>query len=194
MKTVLGLTGGSGSGKSLAADYFKTHGAYIIDADQIARQITEPGKPALLEIAKSFEDILMPDGSLNRKKLGSLVFRDPDALHRLNTITHTYIIEEIKTLLANSWHDFIVIDAPLLLECNLDRLCTACACVLADTALRVRRIMTRDKLTEAQARDRINSQKENDFYKSRCRFVIENNGDAASLNAALDQLLKELLS
>ncbi len=193
LKTVLGLTGGSGCGKSLAADYFKKQGAEIIDADQIARKITEPGKPALSEIAKVFDGVLLPDGTLNRKRLGALVFSDQDALERLNAITHTYIIKEIKDRLKNSHSKLIVLDAPLLLECDLDRLCTACIAILSDTPLRICRIIARDNLTEAEAKNRIASQKNDDFYKSRCRFVLENNGDIASLQTSLDTILKELL-
>ncbi len=194
MKTILGLTGGSGCGKSLAADYLKKQGAEIVDADKIAREITEPGKPALCEIAKNFEGVLLPDGSLNRKKLGALVFSNKDALERLNAITHTYIAEEIKSRLANSQSKLLVLDAPLLLEYDLDALCTACIAVLSDRALRISRIMSRDNLTETDAKNRIDSQKSDDFYKSRCRFVIENNDDIASVYASLDTILKELLS
>lgn len=194
MKTILGLTGGSGTGKSLAAEYLKLQGAQIIDADRIARQIVAPGKPALAEISETFDDILLADGTLNRKKLGALVFSDNDALMRLNAITHAYIAEEINTQLIESKSPLVVIDAPLLLEYDLDALCTECVCILADLSIRVNRIMARDALTQEQAENRIRAQKEDDFYKKRCRFVIENNGDAASLYTALDTMLKELLS
>lgn len=194
MKTILGLTGGSGTGKSLAAEYLKLQGAQIIDADRIARQIVAPGKPALAEISETFDDILLTDGTLNRKKLGALVFSDNDALMRLNAITHAYITEEINTQLIESKSPLVVIDAPLLLEYDLDALCTECVCVLADLSIRVNRIMARDGLTQEQAENRIRAQKEDDFYKNRCRFVIENNGDVASLHTALDTMLKELLS
>lgn len=194
MKIILGLTGGSGTGKSIAADYLKMQGAQIIDADLIARQIVAPGKPALSEIAKTFEDIILPDGTLNRKKLGALVFSDKEALSRLNAITHTYIAEEINAQLQGSKSNLVVIDAPLLLEYDLDALCSECVCILADHSTRVNRIMMRDGLTLEQAENRICSQKEDDFYKKRCRFVIENNEGIASLYTALDTMLKELLS
>ena len=193
MKTVLGLTGGSGCGKSLAANFLKSNGAEIIDADKIARQILEPNEPALKKIADSFSDILLPDGSLNRKKLGNIVFSNKESLHRLNTITHTYIIDEIKHAVASSQNHFIVIDAPLLLECGLNTLCTACACILADKDVRKSRIMTRDNLTEEEAEARISSQKDDEYYKSRCQFIIENNSDPASLEQSLTLMLKELL-
>ncbi len=194
MKTVLGLTGGSGCGKSLAASYLKNHGAYIIDADRIARQVLEVGTPALKEVAATFSDVLLPDGTLNRKKLGSIVFADPSKLAKLNAITHTYIIKEIELLLSNRTESFIVIDAPLLFECGLERLCTACACVLADETVRINRLMSRDGLTEQEAKNRICSQHDDHYFRSRCHFVIENNHDQNALEQELDNLMKELLS
>lgn len=193
MKVVLGLTGGSGTGKSVAARYFHEFGAEIIDADRIARQIMEPGSPALSEVSREFPGVLLSDGSLNRKKLGSLVFKDEASLKKLNAITHQYIIDEIKTRLICSQSNFIVIDAPLLLECNLDQLCTASLCILADFPLRISRIMARDGLTKEQAENRINSQNDDNFYKSRCRYAVYNNGDIKALTASLDSILKELL-
>lgn len=194
MKTVLGLTGGTGTGKSMATRHFEKNGAQIIDADKIARQITEPGTPALSEIAETFPGVLHSDGSLNRKKLGALVFADEALLHKLNTITHKYIIKNIEKALETADSNFIVIDAPLLLECGLERLCTATLCILADFSLRVLRIIERDGLTKEEAENRIRSQKDDDFYKSRCRYAVYNNTDAQELTHALDLIIKELMS
>ncbi len=194
MKTVLGLTGGSGTGKSVAARHFQKHGAEIIDADRIAREITEPGTPALSEIAENFPGVLHRDGSLDRKKLGAMVFADKTLLHKLNTITHKYIIKSIEQALATSACEFIVIDAPLLLECGLERLCTATLCILADFSLRVSRIMERDGLTKDEAENRIRSQKDDDFYKSRCRYAVYNNAGAQELTSALDLIIKEFMN
>ena len=163
MKTVLGLTGGSGSGKSVVADYLKAAGAAIIDADKIARQILAPGKPAYSQVIAAFGGITEDDGSLNRKKLGTLVFSDHKKLKKLNTITHPAIVREIETTLSELKEDFIVIDAPLLFECGLDRLCTACACVLADSEIRKNRIIARDGIAPDVATNRIQSQNNDDF-------------------------------
>ena len=189
---VLGLTGGTGCGKSIAADYLKSHGAYIIDADAISRYIMEPGSPVLQKVANRFHDVLLADGSLNRKKLASIVFNNEEALRSLNDITHTYIVQEIEKKLAQSTAMLTVIDAPLLFEAGLDRLCDECLCVLADYNLRKARIMNRDGLSEKEATSRINAQKEPQFYKTRCRFVIENNNGQKDLYKALDAMLKEL--
>ncbi len=193
MKTILGLTGGTGNGKSAVAAYLKTKGAHIIDADKVAKQIMQPGMPALTKVAMAFDDVLLPDGSLNRKKLGRLVFADNEALCRLNAITHTYIIKEIETALSRSTADFIVIDAPLLFECGLKRLCTASACVLANQDIRKARIISRDNLTEQEAADRIESQQSEDYYKNRCDFILENNNSLLDLYRSIDIMLKELL-
>lgn len=192
MSTVIGLTGGTGCGKSAAAEYLQKKGAVIIDADRIAREITEPGQPALLRLAAAFPGILQTDGSLNRKKLGTLVFSDSEALERLNGITHAYIINEIEKRLAASSRPLTVIDAPLLLECGLERLCDCCIAVLADRSLRLQRIIERDHLTEEEAFNRIASQPEDSFYRSRCRFILENNSSLSALEQALDDILKEL--
>ncbi len=194
MKTVLGLTGGSGCGKSLVADYLKRSGAVVIDADKIARQILMPGKPAYKEVLTTFEKIVNEHGTVNRKKLGALVFSDQEKLEKLNAITHKYIISEIEDLLVNAKEAFIVIDAPLLFECGLDRLCTACACVLADFETRKKRIIVRDGIPPEVAENRIHSQNNDEYFRSRSRFVLENNSNPETLFRAVDTMLKELLS
>lgn len=192
MAVVLGLTGGTGCGKSTVAAHWAKQGAAVIDADQTAREIVMPNKPALAELAAAFDDILCPDGSLNRKKLGCLVFSDPEKLHTLNRITHTYIIQAIKEKLAQLQNELIVIDAPLLLECELDDLCTACAAVLAERSVRMQRIMARDGLSSEQAAARIDAQPVDSFYKARCRFIMHNNGDIKALLCAADAVLEAL--
>ncbi len=192
MSIILGLTGGTGCGKSTAANYLKSRGAQVIDADQIARQVTRPGSPALFEIQKAFDGVVTKDGSLDRKKLGAIVFADQNARETLNQITHKYILEEIKNSVFASQSPLVVIDAPLLLECNLDRLCTASIAVLANKEKRQKRIMERDNLSPVLAEERIKAQPADSFYRERCRFIIENNGDAANLTNKLDLILKEL--
>lgn len=192
MSIVIGLTGGTGSGKSTAAAFFEKQGANIIDADAIARDIVRPGMPALSDIAQAFHGVLLTDGTLDRKKLGAIVFNDDQALLRLNSITHTYIIKEIETRLHKSSAPLTVIDAPLLLECGLDRLCDVTIAILADFSLRTLRIITRDGLTEAEASARIKAQPADDFYRKHCQYILENNGKPALLEQALETILKEL--
>src|SRR5258708_19287569 len=116
---VLGLTGGIGSGKSMVASMFAQLGADVIDADQLARDVVEPGQPALEEIATAFgRDILMPDGRLNRGKLARIIFADPAARARLNAITHPRIRERMDAEIAarRSGSGVLVVDIPLLYE------------------------------------------------------------------------------
>jgi len=190
---VLGLTGGTGCGKSVAALYFKEHGAHIIDADAISRMIMQPGHAALVEVAANFPGVLRQDGTLDRKKLGKIVFSDEKKLNKLNAVTHKYIIAEIEAELAAHHDVFTVIDAPLLFETNLDRLCDACLCVLADSTTRKKRIMARDGLTEEDAAARIAAQPADDYYLSQCRFVLYNTETVDALHHALDSILKELI-
>ena len=193
MKIVLGLTGGSGCGKSVAAEYLKSRGAFIIDADKIARKIMNPGEAAYRQVVACFKNITLSGGEIDRKKLGALVFSDKQELKKLNTITHSVIIREIETELAETDEPFVVIDAPLLFECGLERLCTASLSILASTKDRIRRIAARDGLSEVIAFNRILSQNNDEYYRSRSEFVIENNGSLTELYNSLDLILKELL-
>ena len=189
---VLGLTGGTGCGKSTAASFLAKNGGIVIDADAISRALMQPGTAALLEVTASFPDILLDDGSLNRKKLAAIVFSDKEQLARLNAITHTYITNEIKKTINETQAPLIVLDAPLLFEAGLHRLCQKTLCVLSDRDLRKARIMQRDALTEKEALARINAQKDDDYYKSRCDYVLHNTGELASLEESLSAVLKEI--
>jgi len=189
---VLGLTGGTGCGKSTAAAHLQKKGARIIDADAISRALMQPGSSALAEVAAHFEGVLKGDGSLDRKKLASLVFHDEYLLTKLNSITHKYIIQEIEAALLETTGPLTVIDAPLLFEAGLDRLCDVTLCILADHDTRVKRIMSRDGLTEEEADARIQAQKNDDYYKSRCHYTLCNNHDPEAMLEALDAILKEI--
>src|SRR5438445_13066298 len=116
---VLGLTGGIGSGKSMVAQIFARLGAVVIDADQLARAVVEPGQPALEEIATAFgRDVLLPDGRLDRGKLGRIIFADPIARARLNAITHPRIQERMAAEMAlrGTRPGLLIVDIPLLYE------------------------------------------------------------------------------
>ncbi len=190
---VLGLTGGTGAGKSTVASYLAQKGAFMIDADKISREVLKKGMPALTEVSAAFSDVLLPDGSLNRKKLAAMVFSDEEKLHTLNRITHKYIIKEIKEALASSKEELTVIDAPLLFEAGLERLCDACLFVTAEKSTRLKRICVRDGLTTEEANARIRAQQEDAFYKQKNCYMIENNETTKELYDKIDTFLKELL-
>lgn len=186
---ILGITGGTGTGKTSVCDYFKNQGYVIIDSDAVARKVCAKGTACLKEIVGVFgQDITDSDGNLKRKELGRIVFSDAQKLKTLNCITHKYIIESIKETIRENPDKNIVIDAPLLIESGLDSVCTKILCVLADTDTRLKRIMQRDSLSQTEAQDRILSQPNDDFYISKCDYVLYNNGDFENLSTKLSDI------
>jgi dephospho-CoA kinase len=176
---VLGLTGGIGSGKSMVASMFAQLGADVIDADQLARDVVEPGQPALLEIATAFgRDVLLPDGRLDRGKLGRIIFADPVARGKLNAITHPRIRERIDAEIAarGSRPGVLVVDIPLLYENDRTRTVETVIVVWVDSKTQLRRLNERNGLTEEEARQRIAAQMPLDEKRARADVVIDNSG------------------
>lgn len=193
MDLILGVTGGSGCGKSAFCRAISELGAFVIDADLVAREVVAHGKPALSEIAECFgSDYLLDNGELDRRKLGALVFSHPEKLHMLNDITHKYIIEEIKSKLRLADKGLRVIDAAVLFESGLGALCGRTACVLADKRVRAERIVARDGLTWEEALSRIDAQKSDEFYRRRANDVILNNGSETELREAAKKYWSKL--
>ena len=193
-KIILGLTGPSGAGKSTVGNLFLEHGACVIDCDLLARQIVEPGKPALLNIKDAFGvGVIHTDGTLNRGALASIVFQDADALHKLNEITHKYIIKETETKIENTEAQIVVIDAAALIESGINKRCHKVICVLADKETRIKRIMLRDNLLLEKAKERIDAQPDDTFYKSASDFVIQNDANGQDLSVAVTEILREVL-
>lgn len=189
MKKIIGLTGPTGAGKSTISNVFAAYGAYIIDADRIARRVTKSGSPALLEIKNIFGDgVIMPDGELNRSALAKIVFNSEQELHKLNMITHKYIIDEINREAKNAEEDIVIIDAAALFESGADDFCDKIVCITASEDVRKKRIMMRDGISKQQAEERIHAQKNDDFYVSRSDYHIENN-----VNGCFDEYVKHII-
>ena len=176
---VLGLTGGIGSGKSKVAQMFAQLGAVVVDADQVAREIVEPGQPALQEIAATFgPDVLLPDGRLDRPKLAGIIFADPAERAKLDAITHPRIRarmdEEIEA--RRSGPGVLLVDIPLLYE--NDRLNTVekVIVVWVDPRTQLRRLSQRGGLSAEAARQRISAQMPLDAKRARADHVIDNSG------------------
>lgn len=192
---IIGLTGGTGSGKGFVSERLKARRAYVMDADAIAHKIIKKGKPAYDEIVGFFGgDILDENGEIIRKKLGAIVFSDREKLDFLNSCTHKYInmeimriIEEIKP--QTNTYTAIVIDAPLLAEAGLTDICDDIWVVYADSEVRIKRIMARDSITEEQARNRIASQKSWEEYKKLGAVIIDNSSDDENVEIQLDALM-----
>jgi len=176
---VLGLTGGIGSGKSMVAQTLARLGAVVIDADQLAREVVEPGQPALQEIATAFgRDVLLSDGRLDRSKLAGIIFADPAKRATLDAITHPRIRarmdEEIKA--RRSGPGVLIVDIPLLYENARTHSVERVIVVWVDPQTQLRRIRQRDGLSAEAARQRIAAQMPLDAKRARADHVIDNSG------------------
>lgn len=167
---IIGVTGGTGGGKTTITKKMKEYGAYVVDADCVAREIVAPGSPALSEIGATWD--VVKDGVLDRKALAKIVFTDENELHKLNAITHKYVIEKIKSQMESCKEEIFVIDAIALFESGLADICDVTVAVIADRNIRCERIMARDGLSREEAVMRINAQKNDEFYIERADFVI----------------------
>jgi len=180
---VVGLTGGIASGKSLVVGIFKELGARVIDADHVARVVVERGKPAYDEIVEAFgPTMLLPDGSLDRQRLGELIFRDPAARAKLNAITHKYIRSEIQReiarLRAAGGGTMVIVDVPLLLDkASRDAYdFDAVVVIFADPDVQLERLMVREGLSREQAVNRIMAQRPLAEKIPEADWVIDNSG------------------
>lgn len=195
---LIGLTGGIGSGKSTVAARLAAHGCDVIDADAVAREVVEPGEPALAELAERFgPEVLHEDGTLNRPALAARAFTDDRARADLESITHprvaARIAEWIATLAARAPQgQLIVVDHPLLVETGQQRRFDAVVVVLADVELRVKRLIDERGLTEEDVRARIRIQASDEQRRAVATHVIENDGTPEELHAAVDALYAEL--
>ena len=194
---VIGLTGGTGSGKSVVSRSLKDAGAVIVDADRIAHEIILKGEPAYQEIIEYYgTGILDEEGNIIRKKLGEIVFNDKEKLAFLNQCTHKYITAEVKRQIAAAKEEgaakAIIIDAPLLLEAGLETVCDLVWVVYADPEVRAQRVMVRDGITYELAKARISNQKTWEEYKAVANAVIDNSKDLAHLEDQLTELLKTM--
>ncbi len=182
---VVGLTGQTGSGKTTVCDVFSSNGFSVINADMIARKVVEKGKPCLEDIRDFFgSDVISIDGTLDRKKLASMVFTDKSQLEILNSITYPYITSEILRTIkrfSSEGRKLILLDAPTLFESRADDFCELIISVISRDDLRKARIMERDGITEEEAVNRMNSQLEEEFFRNNSDFIIKNNSDALNL-------------
>lgn len=192
---IIGLTGGIGSGKTTASQYLAEKGFPVIDADQVAREIVKPGMKATKAIELEFgSDMINPDGSLNREKLGNAVFSDSKKLIRLNKITHKEILDKIKTKileLENANAKLIFIDAPLLFETGLELMVHETWVIDAPENLRIERVKCRDKMDDKNIKSRIANQMEQHKKNKKATVVIDNSLGMEELHKNIDQLIKK---
>lgn len=183
---VIGLTGPTGAGKSTVAAAFAKAGALIVDADRLAREVVEKGHPCLLALASHFgNDILNADGTLCRPALAAKAFACAEETQRLNDITHPFIIARSRDILQSSNAPLAVIDAPLLFESGMDGMCDQTVAVLAPDDTRLARIMERDGIDADKARQRMNAQPHEEFYRERATHILRNEGTLDAFEAAV---------
>lgn len=178
---ILGLTGGIASGKSTVSRILKDLGAIIIDADETAHSVIEPNKPAWRDIVSKFgQEILNPDMTINRERLGEIVFLDPAQLDLLNHITHPRIMESFKDdfqrIRTSSPDAIVVLEVPLLYETFMERMCDEVWVVWVDRETQLKRLIARNCYSEEEAIRRIESQIPLDEKARRADVVIDNRG------------------
>lgn len=194
---VIGLTGGIGTGKSTVSDYLRKKGCIILDADEISRKMTEAGMPALLIIQNVFGDeVINTDGSLNRHKLGDIVFNDKDKLQKLQQIITTEVVDNINRKLSQlqseNCDNIVVIDAPLLFECGMENITDENWLVITDMSIRIKRVKERDNLSEEQIIARINNQMSQEDKEKISDYILDNSGSLQQLYEQIDEKLERL--
>ena len=193
---ILGLTGGSGTGKSAACTAFARLGCGVIDADATYRTLCDTCEPMLKEIQNVFGDVFSTDGKLDRKKLGAIVFSDAQKLQQLNAITHPYIRQAARDAFAAYSKRgclLCIYDAPVLFEGQMETLCDKTCAVLAARNTRIARIVARDAITEEYAALRIDAQKDDVFYRERCDYVVQNDADLDTLYTQVRKIYEDMV-
>lgn len=207
---VIGLTGGTASGKSTVARMLVRMGAYVIDADLVARELQAPGSDALREIAEVFgESVINADGSLNRRALARICFSEREQLEKLNAIMHPRIRERIESRIrelvsagrgsdcspceGGSSPRAIVIDAAILFESGLHELTDAVIAVTADPEVQVQRLVAKTGLPESEARERVRAQRSAHEFAALSDYVVDTTGEPQAYEDQVRSLFEKIL-
>ncbi len=184
MTKVVGLCGGSGSGKSMVCEIFKEFGIDNINTDKIYHELTSQKSDCLDDLVNHFGTDILTDGILDRAKLREIVFSSDEKLKELNKITHPHILKKVREKIEEHKRNGskgVIVDAPALIESGFDKECDFRLCVYADIETRIQRIIKRDGITREQAEKRIYSQIATDYLLEICDYSIENNGSVAEV-------------
>ena len=196
MVRVIGLTGGIGSGKSTVARIFKELGAEVVDADQLAREVVAPGQPALKDVVAAFgPGVIQADGTLDRPRLASIIFRDDVARATLNAITHPRIRSRMRAEVESrrGRSGLLVLDIPLLFEGDPPEEIETSVVVWVDRATQLRRLVERDGFTLEEASRRIAAQMPLDAKRDRADEVIDNSRSLEETRAQVEKLYRRYL-
>lgn len=194
---IIGLTGGIASGKSTVSAKLKELGAAIVDVDVLARGVVSKGEIAYNRIVQSFgEDILLPSGEINRKKLGGIVFADKEKLKLLNNITHPEIIDRVKKKteeLKSSGEKVIVVDAAILIEMGLYKYVDSVWLVIVNRETQIKRLIERDRFDYKDAMNRIGSQFTNEERIKYADVIIDNNRPIEEVGRKIEKLWNNII-
>lgn len=192
---VIGITGGTGCGKTTALEALMEMGALVLDCDEIYHELLKTDTEMLDEMGKVFPQVFV-NGKPERKKLGEIVFSDPEKLARLNAITHRCVkkaVEERLRSFAMAGGRIAAIDAVELISAGMDRRCRAVVAVLAEPEIRIGRIMARDGIGREAAERRLSAQKPDSYYIRNCTHILQNNADRERFLGDCRQLFKEII-
>jgi dephospho-CoA kinase len=191
---IIGLTGGIGAGKTTVSDYLKKKGYPVLDADEVAREIVEPGSETLEELTRAFgKNILNSDGSLNRRFHAGIVFSDPEKKKLIDGIMHGKIIDTLlKRARSMEKEPFVFIDVPLLFETGMDRYVDQVWVVDAEEEIRIKRVMERDDSSREDVLRRIRFQAGRDEKIKKAHIILNNSGVKEILYRQIDEALNKL--
>jgi dephospho-CoA kinase len=198
MSKIIGLTGGIATGKSTVTTMFLDKQIPVIDSDKIAKSLLDKGQEAYQEVIEAFgTEILATDQTINRGKLGKIIFNDETARKQLNQIVHPKVKKVIYSEIASLKtfdHEFIVIDVPLLFESEFDKICDATILVYARRVDQINRLMSRDKIDEAYAKQKIKAQFPLSKKKALATYVIDNSKSILETRKSFEKVLAALRS
>lgn len=191
----VGLTGGIGSGKSVAAEMFAELGVPVIDADIVAREVVEPGEPALISIAEHFgRDILLPDGGLDRARLREIIFKDQGEKKWLEELLHPLIRERIVQQMSRQSAPYLLLVSPLLIESGQNRLVEQVIVVDVSEQIQMERTLNRDGVSREQVVRILSSQLPREERRAHADYLLDNGGDLAALREQVKSVHQQLMA